>query len=868
MRQIGTAFLRLRRGARALAIGGVAAATALLVASCGDGRSVEPPLPESPVHEATFGDQGGEANREGPDSPAAEQVEDRAYPRTYVDDRLALQGKRSFKRLPGALPRSAFRSTASFKDGLAAAPRSWRVLGPVNPEVAPEASQFFDPSTANGATTTQSGRVTAMAIDPNCGRPGRGCRLWGAAAGGGNWRTNDALSRRPRWIAPPGALPTNAFGSLIVDPNDPGGNTLYAGSGEPNGSGDSEAGLGLFRSTDGGRSWHLVRGSRKVAINRSIGSIAVEPGDPRTIYIGTDVARHGSSSVNGGRRTPIYVGDSSDDLFVAEFWRVERAETKTASELIGKDDNAGWTKISDRHNGTNGFLSYNYCQNGQCGYDDFVVSPPGRPDTVWLGGSMAYDELPLYGGIPRSNGRAVIRSTNAGVKRAEVTFQDMTQDARPRATREGMHPDQHDIAFDPRNPDIAFVGSDGGVIRVHMTHPQDRSSACDSRTAVYDPDAGPEPLVPDDLADWRTLLRGIPSRLVSLNVGLNDIQFQSLSYNPKKPARDLLGGTQDNGTFSYSASPKWLETVGGDGGQSGFDPADPTTRYHNYYDATPEVNFHGNAAQHWLDIYDVLQLSGENQSFYAPFIADPQMGGRAFTGLQHVWRTDDNGGDQAYLYAHCNALYLDPNRQACGDWQALGQDLTGPEFGEDRQGEYVVATARAPSNTGTLWAATRIGRLFVTENADAAQPAQVDFTRIDTPSTPGRFVSGIAIDPQDPNHAWVSYSGYSRYTPGAPGHLFEVEYDPSSQTASFTDSTYDLGDQPVTGIAFDAATGDAYAATDFGVARLPQGATGWEDAAPGLPAVGVYGITLSPRRHLLFAATHGRGAYSLRLASP
>src|SRR6266542_1147170 len=496
----------------------MAAATALLVASCGDGRSVEPPLPESPVHEATFGDQGGEANREGPDSPAAEQVEDRAYPRTYVDDRLALQGKRSFKRLPGALPRSAFRSTASFKDGLAAAPRSWRVLGPVTPEVAPEASQFFDPSTGNVATTTQSGRVTAMAIDPNCGRPGRGCRLWVAAAGGGIWRTNDALSRQPRWIAPPGALPTNAFGSLIVDPNDPGGNTLYAGSGEPNGSGDSEAGLGLFRSTDGGRSWHLVRGSRKVAINRSIGSIAVEPGDPRTIYIGTDVARHGSSSVNGGRRTPpnapglgvykstdggrhfaleknlkgqtppnpadpatgldwfqggvnklqidpgdphtvyaavfgyglwrskdgghtwsqvfhtlyqndfsdpvdtgdtvgdrtefdlveirghtrIYVGDSSDDLFVAEFWRVERAETKTASQLIGKDDNAGWTKISDRHNGTNGFLSYNYCQNGQCGYDDFVVSPPGRPDTVWLGGSMAYDELPLYGGIPPS----------------------------------------------------------------------------------------------------------------------------------------------------------------------------------------------------------------------------------------------------------------------------------------------------------------------------------------------------------------------------------------------------------------------------------------------------------------------------------
>jgi hypothetical protein len=487
---------------------------------------------------------------------------------------------------------------------------------------------------------------------------------------------------------------------------------------------------------------------------------------------------------------------------------------------------------------------------------------------VWLGGSMAYDELPLYGGIPRSNGRAVIRSTNADVKRAKVTFQDMTQDARPRATRVGMHPDQHDIAFDPRNPGIAFVGSDGGVIRVDVTHPRDRSSACASRTAVYDPDTGPEPLAPEDLADCRKLLRGIPNRLQSLNVGLNTIQFQSLSYNPNAPARDLLGGTQDNGTFAYAGSPTWVETVGGDGGQSGFDAADPTIRYHNYFDATPEVNFHGNAPEHWLDIYDPLQLSDENRSFYTPFIADPQVGGRAFTGLQHVWRTDDNGGDPDYLAAHCNALYLDPNRpQPCGDWQPLGQDLTGPDFGDDRQGEYVVATTRAPSDTGTLWAGTRIGRLFVTKNADA-QPDLVDFTRIDTPSTPGRFVSGIAVDPNDPNHAWVSYSGYSRYTPESPGHVFEVQYDPGSQTATFTDRTYDLGDQPVTGIAFDAATGDTYAATDFGVARLPDGATKWQDAAPGLPRVAVYGITLSPEGRLLFAATHGRGAYSLRLASP
>ncbi len=152
----------------------------------------------------------------------------------------------------------------------------------------------------------------------------------------------------------------------------------------------------------------------------------------------------------------------------------------------------------------------------------------------------------------------------------------------------------------------------------------------------------------------------------------------------------------------------------------------------------------------------------------------------------------------------------------------------------------------------------------MSKNADAS-PAAVKFDRIDTPKTPGRFVSGIAVDPDDPNHAFVSYSGYNVYTPGTPGHVFEVRYDPRTGDATFADVSHNLGDQPVTGVIFDAATGDVYAATDFGVSRLPAGAREWEDAAPGLPAVAVYGLTLDAEGHVLYAATHGRGAYALEL---
>jgi hypothetical protein len=924
-------------------------------------------------HEARLGESGVNGLR----TAAAEQVANRAFPRTYVDDKRATSS------------RQAFTSITANSAG------TWTPLGPVTPDVAGPASQFAVRTSHgfDGPATQESGRVTALAVDPAC-VPGS-CRLWIAAAGGGIWRTNDALASHVSWIAPPNDLPTNAFGSLVYDAAH---STLYAGSGEPNGSGDSEAGLGLFRSTDFGAHWSLVPGSAAVATNRAIGGIAIAPNG--AIYIGTAVARHGSSAVNGGRRTPpnaptlgvyrstdggahftlesdlvskapanptpastgsdwfqggisdlkldpnspsnlyasvigygiwranqsasspvwsqvfhtmnqtdfstgagdtfgdetvielvdlgsttrAYVGDASDDWALdgddstplPEVWRTNSIGSiagSTAGALV--NTSAGWTRLTSSVNGTNGFLAYGWCQNGQCGYDSFVGSPPGQPDTVFFGGSMNYDELPAYnefgtGAPPRSNGRAVIRSTNAGASAASVTWQDMTavlgDPSKAFDVASGLHPDQHAIAFSG-NGSTAFIASDGGIARLDLSSTRDQSASCSHRTWNYDPEnplAPPVPLTAADLLDCRRLLSAVPAAVDKLNDGLNDIQFQSLSVNPADPTGDVMGGTQDNGTWTYSGSPRWFESVGGDGGQSGYDIANPDIRYHNYYDATPEVSFHGgNDPAAWLEIYDPLQLSKEARSFYVPFEADPVRGGQAFVGMQRVWRTTDHGGSEQALIANgCRSVDLDPFRtKPCGDWQPIGHDLT-KGYGNDRTGHYVVAVERAPSSNGTLWAGTRVGRLFVTDNASDA-PSRVQFWRIDTPSTPGRFVSGIAIDPNDAHHAWVSYSGYSAYAAG--GHVYEVRYDPKSHKATFTDRSLNIGDQPVTGIARDNVHHATYVATDFGVLRRADGSSQWTEAGSGLPRVAVYGLTLSARGNVLYAATHGRGAWRIPL---
>ncbi|GHO55384.1 WD40/YVTN/BNR-like repeat-containing protein [Ktedonobacter robiniae] len=877
------------------------------------------------------GDALYEDGPEGQAEAAAQQYDDRAYPRTYIDyTRVNTAYNAHLAVTQQAMPANI----KSNSNG------DWQLVGPSTPQVAPQA-------TYTGRATVTSGRMNVILVANDCNATL--CRVWVGAAGGGIWSTENGLAAKPNWTYSSDGLSSNAIGSIVLDPNDHSGRTLYAGTGEQNGSSDSEAGVGLFKSTDYGKHWKLVEGSVPAAKDRAISSVAVDPTNAKHIYIGTAVARHGSSAVNGGRFTPphapvvglyesldggktfklvfskesdtvdpsspngndffrggvskvlfyhqgattqvyfsvfdygvyrsnngsfeqvfasagqgtvansslsrtefalapngnklrIYVGDSGSSA--AQLYRVDDANVP-ASTLTNGTANPGWLDLSSQTPGTPGYSSYNYC-GGQCTYDMPVESPAGHPDTVWIGGQMQYDEI--FTTTPPSNGRAVQRSTNAG-----VSFTDMTNDTQNPPL--GMHPDQHVIAFAPSNPDIAFLGSDGGIVRTSGQF-ADTSSDCANRG-----------ISGTDLTDCQAWLKAIPTRIYSLNDGLSTLQFQSLSVNPKDPKHDLIGGTQDNGTFASTPSnlSVWTQTVGGDGGNSVIDAGNPTIRMHTYYGPNGDVNFRGNDPNGWDYWADPLFASGEAASFYVPLIGDPKVSQTMFVGLEHVWRTQDSGGPQAYMDQHCNEITGDFTVQ-CGDWVPLGPNLVDSTFGTDKGGSYVVALKRAPSDTGTLWAATRRGRLFISTNANAPA-ANVTYTRIDTSAQPNRFISGIAVDPKDKYHAYISFSGYDAYTPNTTGHVFDVHYNPATGKASWKDISANLGDQPITNVAYDSVTGNLYVATDFGVDVLRKGSSHWRTAAKGLPMVAVYSLTISESGRVLYAATHGRSAWRLNLSN-
>ena len=94
----------------------------------------------------------------------------------------------------------------------------------------------------------------------------------------------------------------------------------------------------------------------------------------------------------------------------------------------------------------------------------------------------------------------------------------------------GMHPDQHAIVFVPGRPDIAIIGSDGGVVRTSGRF-GDGSASCDGHG-----------LVDPQLTQCHQWLSVIPTNIISMNQGLATLQFQSLSIDAQNPFGDLLGG--------------------------------------------------------------------------------------------------------------------------------------------------------------------------------------------------------------------------------------------------------------------------------------------------------------------------------------
>ena len=696
--------------------------------------------------------------------------------------------------------------------------------------------------------------------------------------------------------------------------------------------------FGVYRSQDGGKSWQLVNQGANalctaatpdaVSLNQTACSprgaryVRFDPTDPDTVYASFFARGIWRSQHNGDPGTweqimaPkgfVGAGGPTTELDAFDVVALPSGDTRMYVGAGGGNYSGTAQSVNSAHLRVNDAVrtapaatvqagwvdkfaySFAYCEP-QCSYDNYVYAPANPENapasgadanTVYLSGSNGYNENNT--GTGRSNGRAVLLSTNAG-----DTFTDMTEDDQSDVYPGALHPDHHALLVNPKNYKQFFDLSDGGINRSNGVLVND-SGDCTTPPHSF--------VVPSRVLFCQTVLSRVPQKLDAINKGLHTLAFYTLDYNRANPDR-LAGGTQDNGSWeTMGSTADWLQINIADGGANRFDAtgADPSWAMTAWQSGQLEVRYNPQQQSDVNWIADNLTDShspyaAEASAFMVPAISDPKIPGHLFTGREHVFRSDNYGVNPVFatrdaFRANCNVWYGvfgdlngDNNytlpEDACDDWKALGDPspagrLTGPAYGADKTfgGSYVSVTQRAESDTNTLWAATSGGRIFVSTNANAANPTTVQFTRIDNldPKMPARFVSDIYVDRTNPNHAWITFSGYNAKTPATPGHVFEATFTPASGTkaASVVFTNLDgqknngYGDIPANSI-IASDRGTLYVGNDYGVVVKEPNSPVWKMSPAGLPNVDVADLTYIPQRDVLLAATHGEGVWQLK----
>jgi hypothetical protein len=274
-----------------------------------------------------------------------------------------------------------------------------------------------------------------------------------------------------------------------------------------------------------------------------------------------------------------------------------------------------------------------------------------------------------------------------------------------------------------------------------------------------------------------------------------------------------------------------------------------------------------NGTEEWSGTAAWNQIAGGDGSFTA---IDPAGVTRyiSFTpgsSSKRVYRFDNTGwqfkglgldADNAYWTpplvmdpANSNVLYYGTYRlwrtANRGDsWSVFSPGLTsGTTAG-------ISTIAIAPADTNTIYVGGSDGAVSMTANHGAT------WSNV-TSGLPLRFISRIAVDPLDTKTAWLTVSGYNS------GHVFKT----SNAGASWTDISYNLPNVPVSAVTLQRGSRELDVATDIGVFALPLGSASWTPLAASMPNVPVIDLVYDGPRGRLIAGTHGRGMFSLATSS-
>jgi photosystem II stability/assembly factor-like uncharacterized protein len=728
--------------------------------------------------------------------------------------------------------------------------------------------------------TNISGRATDIAVaDRNGSR-----RIYAAYATSGLWKTDDGASWQPIFDD----YASTSIGDIAVAPSNP--DVLYVGTGEANIFRASMAGVGVYKSTDAGKTFTHVG----LTDTQTIARIVIHPTNPDVVYVAatghewTDNEMRGVFKTTDGGKTWTKVfykspRTGSNDLVmdpkdpntlyasmwqrVRRKWSDPRVEPGYSEGGVFKTTDAGksWTEVS------NGLPDPKF--RGRIGIDISLSNPnvlyafvdnyePARPPKEGENdsyGRPVFEARIKAAEIYRTDDkgatwRKVSENNDFMISRHSGTYGWVFAQIRVHPTDEntiytlgvplnvsrdggktfsqltGMHGDHHGLWIDPKNPSIIYNANDGGFYSSE--------------------DAG---------KTWK------------FAVSAGGAQFYNVTLDQSNPFW-AYGSIQDHGSrrgkVDLSAgrdkipAVAWENAPGGEGSFQAIDHTNPNIVYSH--------GFYGNFSRTDLSIPEPQRgrRGGGNAAGEAGRgrANQPPEGPRRSTpirppgdDLRAQWMAPIivSPHDNTVIYSGFQFVFRSANR---GDsWEKVSPDLTSNDPSQMLLKsssaipyQTITALAESPMKKGLIYAGTDDGKLHVTRDE-------------------GKTWTDLTANV--PTKKW-----YSRVVPSqhAEGTVYVTQrgredddfapyiYKSTDYGKTFTRIVGNVPAGPINVIREDPTNANVlYIGSDFGAFVSGNGGKSWDVLGGNLPSQQVSDLVYHARDRIIVIATYGRGMYAL-----
>ena len=707
------------------------------------------------------------------------------------------------------------KSTATVYDGL-----RWRNIGPF-----------------------RGGRSLGVA-----GHPDQPLTYYFGATGGGVWKTIDGGAN---WSQiSDSTFTSSSVGAVAVAPSDP--NVVYVGMGEADIRSNISNGDGVYKSTDGGKTW------KHMGLNKAdaIGTIQIHPQNADVAYVaalGNPFAPNKERGVfrttDGGKSwklilakndstgaADVKMDPSNPSVLYASMWQAYRNSYTMNSGGPGcglfKSTDGGdtWTNLSQKPGMPKGML-------GKIG---IAVSPANsnrlyamienakgglyRSDDAGDSWQLINDDKNLWqrpwyymmlGADPKDENGLIVLNVNA----------QKSYDGGKTFQRIGVHHgDTHDVWWNPKNPMNFIIADDGGA---EVTY---------NGGATFS------------------------------DIDIPTAQFYHVAVDNDFPY-NIYGAQQDNSsvriasrTTDYSIGPKaWYSVAGGESGYITPDPLNPLVTFGGSYDGL-------------ITRYDKATDQNQIINVYPEYFMGSPSSARKYR-FQWTYPIVFSPHDPKTLYI--TSQYLHRSTDAGHSWQDISPDLTrndpktqgdvGGSITKDNTGAETFPTvftfAESPMERGLFWAGSDDGLMHISRDAGKT------WQNITPPASMLPEMAIVSIVHPSEHAAGKAYLAAKRYMSGdRTPYLFKTTDYGKTWTSITTGIPADEHCHVVREDPNKA--GLLYAGTERGVWVSFNDGSSWEKLNMNLPITPVRDLQIHKREKDLVVATHGQSFWIMDDITP